>query len=111
MTRPLAGGHELLITHQVFSGLGEHHRALHRLESIVFQRKIKRRNEWLKNQSILSVDQNKELEITPDLEKEGPVVSTSPKPAPELPKNKSKRPQKKQRHPEINQGKANWERT
>ncbi|MBW0541966.1 hypothetical protein O181_081681 [Austropuccinia psidii MF-1] len=35
---PLAGGHELLLTHQEISGLGEDHRGLRRIESIVLQR-------------------------------------------------------------------------
>ncbi|MBW0586361.1 hypothetical protein O181_126076 [Austropuccinia psidii MF-1] len=39
MPKPLAGGHELLLTHQELSGSGEDHRALRRLEPIVLQRK------------------------------------------------------------------------
>ncbi|MBW0469832.1 hypothetical protein O181_009547 [Austropuccinia psidii MF-1] len=39
--------------------------------------KVKKIKNWLKNQSILSVDQKKKLEMTPDLEKKVPVVSTS----------------------------------
>ncbi|MBW0506769.1 hypothetical protein O181_046484 [Austropuccinia psidii MF-1] len=39
--------------------------------------KVKKLNNWLKNQSISSIDQKKELEMTPALEKKGPVVSTS----------------------------------
>ncbi|MBW0485866.1 hypothetical protein O181_025581 [Austropuccinia psidii MF-1] len=52
--------------------------------------------------------------MTPALEKEGPVVSTSSKPAPEVSKDKPKGPQKKQRGPKNHQGKgkgkANWQR-
>ncbi|MBW0557693.1 hypothetical protein O181_097408 [Austropuccinia psidii MF-1] len=48
------------------------------------------------------------------LETEGPVVSTSSKPAPEVPKDKPKGPQKKQRDPKNHQGKGkgkgNWHR-
>ncbi|MBW0567064.1 hypothetical protein O181_106779 [Austropuccinia psidii MF-1] len=48
--------------------------------------------------------------MTPGFQKEGPVVSTSSKPAPEVPKG----PQKKQRGPKNDQqkgkGKANWYR-
>ncbi|MBW0570647.1 hypothetical protein O181_110362 [Austropuccinia psidii MF-1] len=40
MPKPLAGGNELLLTHQELSGSGEDHRALRRLELIVLQRKI-----------------------------------------------------------------------
>ncbi|MBW0520606.1 hypothetical protein O181_060321 [Austropuccinia psidii MF-1] len=39
--------------------------------------KVKRIKNWLKNQSLLSIDQKKELEMTPALANEGPVVSTS----------------------------------
>ncbi|MBW0484591.1 hypothetical protein O181_024306 [Austropuccinia psidii MF-1] len=42
-------------------------------------------NDCLKNQTLLSFDKNKELEITPAFEKEGPVASTSYKLAPESP--------------------------
>ncbi|MBW0591711.1 hypothetical protein O181_131426 [Austropuccinia psidii MF-1] len=42
-------------------------------------------------------DQKKELEMTPALEKEGPVASTSSKPAPEVSKDKPKGPKKKQK--------------
>ncbi|MBW0571539.1 hypothetical protein O181_111254 [Austropuccinia psidii MF-1] len=38
MPKPLAGGHELLVTHQELSGSGEDHRTLRRLEPIVLQR-------------------------------------------------------------------------
>ncbi|MBW0586386.1 hypothetical protein O181_126101 [Austropuccinia psidii MF-1] len=52
--------------------------------------------------------------MTPALEKEGPVVSTSPKPTPEVSKEKVKGAEKKQRGPNKNKGKgyskANWHR-
>ncbi|MBW0485872.1 hypothetical protein O181_025587 [Austropuccinia psidii MF-1] len=52
--------------------------------------------------------------MTPDLQKEGPVGSTSSKPAPEMSKDKSKGPQKKKKGPSNHQskgnGKANWHR-
>ncbi|MBW0539575.1 hypothetical protein O181_079290, partial [Austropuccinia psidii MF-1] len=38
MPKPLAGGHELLFTHQELSGSGEDHRTLRRLEPIFLQR-------------------------------------------------------------------------
>ncbi|MBW0512206.1 hypothetical protein O181_051921 [Austropuccinia psidii MF-1] len=63
---------------------------------------------------ILSIDQKKELEMTPALETEGPVASTSSKPPPEVSKDKPKGPQKKQKGPKNHQGKgkgkANWHR-
>ncbi|MBW0531463.1 hypothetical protein O181_071178 [Austropuccinia psidii MF-1] len=70
--------------------------------------KVKKIKNWLKNQSLLSIDQKKELEMTPALETEGPVASTSSKPAPEVSKDKHKGPQKKQKGPKNHQGKANW---
>ncbi|MBW0548264.1 hypothetical protein O181_087979 [Austropuccinia psidii MF-1] len=39
--------------------------------------KIKKIKNWLKNQSLLSIDQKEELEMTPALETEVPVASTS----------------------------------
>ncbi|MBW0576906.1 hypothetical protein O181_116621 [Austropuccinia psidii MF-1] len=76
--------------------------------------KVKKIKNWLKNQSSLSIDQKNELEMTPTLEKEGPVVSTSSKAAPEVSKDKPKGAQKKQRGPKNHQdkgkGKANWQR-
>ncbi|MBW0506127.1 hypothetical protein O181_045842 [Austropuccinia psidii MF-1] len=52
--------------------------------------------------------------MTPTLEKEGPVASSSSKPAPEVSKDGNNRPQKKQKGPKSNQekgkGKANWQR-
>ncbi|MBW0516160.1 hypothetical protein O181_055875 [Austropuccinia psidii MF-1] len=60
------------------------------------------------------MDQKKASEMTPPLETEGPVGSTSSKPAPEVPKDRPKGPQKKQRGPKNHQGKgkgkANWHR-
>ncbi|MBW0522113.1 hypothetical protein O181_061828 [Austropuccinia psidii MF-1] len=59
-----------------------------------YKEKIKKIKNWLKNQSLLSVDQKKELEMTPGLE-ESPVASRSSKPAPETSKEKPKGPQRK----------------
>ncbi|MBW0593992.1 hypothetical protein O181_133707 [Austropuccinia psidii MF-1] len=39
--------------------------------------KVKKIKNWLKNQSILSLDRRKELEMTPALETEAPMASTS----------------------------------
>ncbi|MBW0552457.1 hypothetical protein O181_092172 [Austropuccinia psidii MF-1] len=38
--------------------------------------KVKKINNWFKNQSLLSIDQKKALEMTPTLEKEAPVTSS-----------------------------------
>ncbi|MBW0571680.1 hypothetical protein O181_111395 [Austropuccinia psidii MF-1] len=52
--------------------------------------------------------------MTPALETEGPVASTSSKPVPEVSKDKTKVPQKKQKgsknHQSKGKGKANWHR-
>ncbi|MBW0564689.1 hypothetical protein O181_104404 [Austropuccinia psidii MF-1] len=113
MPKPLAGGHELLLTHQELSGSGEDHRNLRRVEPIVLQRQGQKDKDWLKNQSLLSEDQKKELEMTPALE-EGPVASTSSKPGPEASKEKPKGPQKKKEgtknHQGKGKGKENWPR-
>ncbi|MBW0499609.1 hypothetical protein O181_039324 [Austropuccinia psidii MF-1] len=81
---------------------------------LAFKDKVKNIKNWLKNQSLLYIDQKKELEMTAALEKEGPVASTSSKPAPEVSKDKPKGPQKKQRGPKSHQekgkGKATWHR-
>ncbi|MBW0520017.1 hypothetical protein O181_059732 [Austropuccinia psidii MF-1] len=55
-----------------------------------YKDKVKKIYNLFKNQILLSVEQKKELEMTPDLEKEGPVVPTSSKPAPEVSKDKPK---------------------
>ncbi|MBW0590000.1 hypothetical protein O181_129715 [Austropuccinia psidii MF-1] len=45
MPKPLAGGHELLLTHQELSVSGEDHRTLRRLKPIVFQRQSQKDKE------------------------------------------------------------------
>ncbi|MBW0583710.1 hypothetical protein O181_123425 [Austropuccinia psidii MF-1] len=70
-----------------------------------FKDKVKKIKNLLKNQSILSVDQKKELEMTPALE-EGLVLSTSSKTAPEASKEKPRGPQKKKKGPKKHQGKG-----
>ncbi|MBW0593626.1 hypothetical protein O181_133341 [Austropuccinia psidii MF-1] len=110
MPKPLAGGHELLLTYQektieLLTGLSQ----------LFCKDKVKKIKNWLKNQSLLSIDQKKELEMTPALETEGSVASTSSKPAPEVSKDKPKGlHQKKKKGPKNHQGKgkgkANWHR-
>ncbi|MBW0575355.1 hypothetical protein O181_115070, partial [Austropuccinia psidii MF-1] len=64
--------------------------------------------------TLTSIEQEKELEMTPALETEAPVASTSSKPPREVSKDRPKGPQKKQRGPNNHQskgkGKANWHR-
>ncbi|MBW0583709.1 hypothetical protein O181_123424 [Austropuccinia psidii MF-1] len=113
MPKPLAGGHELLLTHQELSGSGEDHRTLRRLEPIVLQRHGQN-NEELAEEPKSFIHRPEELEMTPALETEGQVASTSSKPAPEVSKDKPKGPQKKQKGPKNHQGKGkgkgNWHR-
>ncbi|MBW0592469.1 hypothetical protein O181_132184 [Austropuccinia psidii MF-1] len=45
LPKTLAGGHELLLTHQKLSGSGEEHRALRRMEPIVLQRQGQKHKE------------------------------------------------------------------
>ncbi|MBW0536131.1 hypothetical protein O181_075846 [Austropuccinia psidii MF-1] len=79
------------------------------MESIVLQRQGQQIKNWLKSQSLLSIDQKKELEMTLAFQKEGPVASTNSKPAPEVFKDNPKGPQKNQKSPKR-KGKANWHR-
>ncbi|MBW0476609.1 hypothetical protein O181_016324 [Austropuccinia psidii MF-1] len=79
--------------------------------SFYCKEKVKKVKNWLKNQSLLSIDQKKEFEMTPALEKEVPVVSTSSKPGPEMSKDKPKGPQKKKKSHKNHQGKANCHRS
>ncbi|MBW0583537.1 hypothetical protein O181_123252 [Austropuccinia psidii MF-1] len=114
MPKPLAGRHELLLTHEELCGSGEDHRNVRRVEHIVLKDKVKKIKNWLKNQISSSLDQKKELEMTLVWEKEGPVVSTSSKPATEMSKYKPKGPQKKKKGPKNHEGKGkgkdNWHR-
>ncbi|MBW0576792.1 hypothetical protein O181_116507 [Austropuccinia psidii MF-1] len=79
-----------------------------------FKDKVKKIKNWLKNQILLSIDQKKELEMTPALETEGPVASTSSKQASEVSKEKPRGPQRKQKGPNSHEGKGkckcNWHR-
>ncbi|MBW0561407.1 hypothetical protein O181_101122 [Austropuccinia psidii MF-1] len=50
MTKPLAGGYELLLTHQDLSGSGEDHRNLGRMDPIVLQRQGQKDKELVEEQ-------------------------------------------------------------
>ncbi|MBW0574192.1 hypothetical protein O181_113907 [Austropuccinia psidii MF-1] len=114
MPKPFARGHEILLPHQELSGSGENHRAHGGWSPLYCKYKVKKMKNWLKNQSLLSIEQKKELEMTPTLETDGSVAYTSSKPAPEVSMDKPKGPQKKQKGPKNHQGKgkgkANWHR-
>ncbi|MBW0540412.1 hypothetical protein O181_080127 [Austropuccinia psidii MF-1] len=90
MPKPLAGGHEPLLTHQEFLDQEKTIEPLGGWIPLSCKEKFKKINNWLKNQILLSIDQKKELEMHPALEKEGPLVSTSSKTAPEVSKDKPK---------------------
>ncbi|MBW0483329.1 hypothetical protein O181_023044 [Austropuccinia psidii MF-1] len=82
--------------------------------SLSCKEKVKKINNFLKNQGLFSIDQKKELEMTPALEKEGPVASNSCKTAPEMSKDKTKGSQRKKKCPKNHEGKGkgkdNWHR-
>ncbi|MBW0566483.1 hypothetical protein O181_106198 [Austropuccinia psidii MF-1] len=68
MPKPLAGGHELLpTTIELLGGWSP----------LFCKDKVKKIKNWLKDQSLLSIDQKKELEMTQALETKSPVASTS----------------------------------
>ncbi|MBW0536367.1 hypothetical protein O181_076082 [Austropuccinia psidii MF-1] len=50
MPKPLAGAHELLLTHQELSGSVEDHRTLRRLKAIVLQRQSQKDKELVEEQ-------------------------------------------------------------
>ncbi|MBW0540067.1 hypothetical protein O181_079782 [Austropuccinia psidii MF-1] len=79
MPKPLAGGHELLLTTQEFSGSGEDHRALRRVNPIVLQRQGQEDKELFEEPKSFIHIPEEGMEMTPALEKEGPVASTSPR--------------------------------
>ncbi|MBW0503685.1 hypothetical protein O181_043400 [Austropuccinia psidii MF-1] len=54
MPKPLAGGHELLLTHQELSGSGEDHRSLRRLEPIFLKIKGKKDKELVEKSKSFS---------------------------------------------------------
>ncbi|MBW0577024.1 hypothetical protein O181_116739 [Austropuccinia psidii MF-1] len=114
MPKPLAGGHELLLTHQEISGSGEDHRALETLEPIFLQRQGQKDKESVEEPKYFIHRAEERVANDSDLETEGPVVSPSSKPALEVSKDKPKGPQKKQRdsknHQRKGKGKANWHR-
>ncbi|MBW0461595.1 hypothetical protein O181_001310 [Austropuccinia psidii MF-1] len=100
---------------QIFLGQEKTIELLKGCSTFSFKDKVKKIKNWLKSQFLLSIDKKKELKMTPYLEREGPVASTSSKPATEQSKYKLKGSQKKPRCAKNNQGKgkakANWHRS
>ncbi|MBW0491972.1 hypothetical protein O181_031687 [Austropuccinia psidii MF-1] len=77
MPKTLAGGYELILTHKELSGSGEGYIAIRRLKPIFFQGKGQKDQDLVKAKILVLVDQKKELEMSPGVEKKGPLVSTS----------------------------------
>ncbi|MBW0566909.1 hypothetical protein O181_106624 [Austropuccinia psidii MF-1] len=113
MPKPLAGGHELLLTHQELSGSGDDHRALRRVDPIFLQRQGQKDKELAEEPKYFICRPEEGIGNDSSLE-EGRVAFTSSKPAPETSKEKFKGPQKKKKGPKNHQckgkGKANWHR-
>ncbi|MBW0559658.1 hypothetical protein O181_099373 [Austropuccinia psidii MF-1] len=107
MPKPLAGEHELLLTHQELSGSGEDHRTLRRVEPIALQRQGQKDKELVEEPK--SFIHRPQEGVGNDLS-----FGERSKPAPETSKEKPKGPQKKKKGPKNNQGKgtekANWHR-
>ncbi|MBW0554905.1 hypothetical protein O181_094620 [Austropuccinia psidii MF-1] len=107
MPKHLAGGMNSYLHIKSFLGQEKTIELLGGCSQLYCKDKFQKIKNWLKNQSLLFIDQKKELEITP-------VASTNSKPAPEMSKDKPKGPQKKQKGLKNNQGKgkgkANWHR-
>ncbi|MBW0588963.1 hypothetical protein O181_128678 [Austropuccinia psidii MF-1] len=97
MPKPLAGGHELLLTHEEISGSAEDHRTLRRVEPIFLQRQGQKDTEL--------VEEPKYFICRPEEGIGNP---------PEASKEKPKGPQKKKKGPKNHQGKGkgkeNWNR-
>ncbi|MBW0566398.1 hypothetical protein O181_106113 [Austropuccinia psidii MF-1] len=74
--KPLAWGYELL-HFKSFLSQEKTLELLGGLSKFYCKKMVKKIKNWLKNQSLLSEDQKKELEITPAMEMEGSVASTS----------------------------------
>ncbi|MBW0588511.1 hypothetical protein O181_128226 [Austropuccinia psidii MF-1] len=110
MPKPLVGGHELLLTHQELSGLGEDHRTLRRLEPIVLQRQGQKDQELVEEPKSFIHMPEERVGNDSSFEDRGPSGVYQLQRAPEVSKDKSKRLQKKKRGPKSYQGKANWHR-
>ncbi|MBW0589837.1 hypothetical protein O181_129552 [Austropuccinia psidii MF-1] len=90
MPKPLAGAMNSYFHTKSFLGQENTIELLGGWSPLSCKNNVKKINNWLKNQSLLSIDNKKELQMTPALETKGPVASTSSKTAPEVPKDKPK---------------------
>ncbi|MBW0592274.1 hypothetical protein O181_131989 [Austropuccinia psidii MF-1] len=112
MPKPLSGAMNSYLNIKSFGGQEKNIELLGGWSPLSCKDKVKKIKNCLKKKSLLSIDHKKELEMTPDLENEGPVALTSSKPAPEVSKDMPKGSQEKQRgtkkHQGKGKGKANW---
>ncbi|MBW0567280.1 hypothetical protein O181_106995 [Austropuccinia psidii MF-1] len=106
MPKPLAGGHELLLTHQELSGSGEDHRTIRRLEPIVLQRQGQKDKELVEEQKSFIHRTEEGTGNDSSFGDRRPSGIYQLQPAPEVSKDKPKGPQKKQRGPKNHQGKG-----
>ncbi|MBW0574765.1 hypothetical protein O181_114480 [Austropuccinia psidii MF-1] len=77
MPKPLAGGHELLLTHQELSGSGEDCRALRTMEPIVLKIKVQKDKELVEKSKSFIHRPDEGVGNDPTLDKKSPVASTS----------------------------------
>ncbi|MBW0508881.1 hypothetical protein O181_048596 [Austropuccinia psidii MF-1] len=115
MPKPLAGGHELLLTHQELSGSGEDHRALGRVEPPVLQRQCQKDNKLAEEPKYFIHRPEEGTGNDCSFGDRGPSGIYQLQTSSRSVQDKPKGPQKKQRGPKSHQskgkGKANWYRT
>ncbi|MBW0578957.1 hypothetical protein O181_118672 [Austropuccinia psidii MF-1] len=110
MPKPLAGGHELLLTHQELSGSGEDHRTPRWLEPIVLQRQGQKDKELVEEPKSFIHRPEEGTGNDSSFGERGPSGVYQIQTAPEVSKDKPKGPQNKQRGPKNHKSKGNWHR-
>ncbi|MBW0567673.1 hypothetical protein O181_107388 [Austropuccinia psidii MF-1] len=112
MPKPLAGGHELLLTHQELSGSGEDHRTLRRLEPIVLQRQGQKDKELVEEPKSFIHKPEERVGNDSSFGDRGPsgvyklqTSSISVQRQPRQPQKKKKGPRN---HQDKGKGKSNW---
>ncbi|MBW0585062.1 hypothetical protein O181_124777 [Austropuccinia psidii MF-1] len=104
MPKPLAGAHELLLTHQELSGSGEDHRTPRRSEPIVFQRQGQKYKELVEEPKSFIHRPEEGTGNDSSFGDRRPSGIYQLQTAPEVSKDNPKGPQKKQRGPNNHQG-------
>ncbi|MBW0554828.1 hypothetical protein O181_094543 [Austropuccinia psidii MF-1] len=111
--KPLAGGHELLLTHQELSGSGQDHRALRRVSPIVLQRQGKKYEELVEERQSFIYRPEEGIGNDSSFGRR-PSGIYQLQPAPDTSKEKPKGAQIKKKglknHQGKGKGKANWHR-